>query len=53
MFAFNGDFHKVSLRSKTIDVSKIALKYGGGGHKEAAGFECVKLPWEECECQNS
>lgn len=28
----------VSLRSKgKIDVSKIALKFGGGGHKEAAG----------------
>ena len=30
---------KVSLRSKGIDVSKIALEFGGGGHKEAAGFE--------------
>lgn len=32
--------YKVSLRSKsTIDVNKIALKFGGGGHKRAAGFE--------------
>jgi phosphoesterase RecJ-like protein len=31
---------KVSLRSKdSIDVSKIALRFGGGGHKRAAGFE--------------
>jgi phosphoesterase RecJ-like protein len=31
---------KVSLRSKNnIDVSKISQKYGGGGHKRAAGFE--------------
>ena len=31
---------KVSLRSKNfIDVSKIALKFNGGGHKRSAGFE--------------
>jgi len=31
---------KVSLRSKSdIDVSKISLVFGGGGHKKAAGFE--------------
>ena len=31
---------KVSLRSKNfIDVSKIAIKFGGGGHKRSAGFE--------------
>ena len=28
----------VSLRSKTVDVAKIAEKYGGGGHKGASGF---------------
>lgn len=28
-----------SLRSKTIDVSKIAVAHGGGGHKSAAGFK--------------
>jgi nanoRNase/pAp phosphatase (c-di-AMP/oligoRNAs hydrolase) len=28
-----------SLRSKTIDVSKIAAEMGGGGHPAAAGFE--------------
>jgi len=28
---------KASLRSKNIDVNNIALKYGGGGHKAAAG----------------
>ncbi len=31
--------YKVSLRSKDINVSKIALEYHGGGHKTAAGFE--------------
>ena len=36
----NGTF-KISLRSKPngIDVSKIAFKFGGGGHHGAAGFE--------------
>ncbi|MDC7125279.1 MAG: bifunctional oligoribonuclease/PAP phosphatase NrnA [Spirochaetales bacterium] len=31
----------VSLRSRDkIDVGKIAASFGGGGHKNAAGFEC-------------
>jgi phosphoesterase RecJ-like protein len=29
---------RVSLRSKTIDISSLAKKFGGGGHKLAAGF---------------
>ena len=29
---------RVSLRSKTVDVSRIAAVFGGGGHKVAAGF---------------
>lgn len=41
---------KVSLRSDgSIDVGKIAEKYGGGGHKEASAFRMdnhKKLPWE-------
>ncbi|MDF2564602.1 MAG: phosphoesterase RecJ domain protein [Massilibacillus sp.] len=28
---------RISMRSKTIDVSKIATSFGGGGHKKAAG----------------
>ncbi|EGO63201.1 DHH family phosphoesterase [Acetonema longum] len=31
------DCVRVSLRSKTADVSKIALSFGGGGHMRAAG----------------
>ena len=32
------DKYKVSFRSRgSIDVSEIAAKYGGGGHKNAAG----------------
>ncbi len=34
------NYIKVSLRSKAdVDVSKIALDFGGGGHKNASGFE--------------
>ncbi len=45
-----GDSLKVSLRSDgTVDVAKIAQKYGGGGHKAAAGFQ-IKIsepyPWK-------
>ena len=29
---------RVSMRSKTIDVSQIALNFGGGGHARAAGY---------------
>ena len=36
----------VSLHSTkdSIDCSKIAKQYGGGGHKGAAGFQCKHLP---------
>jgi len=35
--------HKVSLRSKNdVDVSLIAQKFGGGGHKKAAGLSMNK-----------
>lgn len=41
---------RVSLRSNgKVDVSKIAAKYGGGGHKAAAGFSFPvggKFPWK-------
>jgi len=32
---------KVSLRAfhETVDVSEIAKRFGGGGHKKAAGFQ--------------
>lgn len=34
---------KVSMRSKgDVDLSRIALEFGGGGHKNAAGFELKK-----------
>jgi len=41
---------EVSLRSDgSIDVSEIAKKYGGGGHKAAAGFKVAaeqSFPWK-------
>ena len=41
---------KVSLRSKgTVDVAQLAVKYGGGGHKSAAGFSFPfgqEFPWK-------
>lgn len=40
------DMFQVSLRSVgDFDVSTIAKQYGGGGHKNAAGFRCKVLPW--------
>lgn len=29
--------YKISLRSSRVDVNKIAIKYGGGGHRSASG----------------
>lgn len=48
LYVFDGESYKVSLRSKDVDVSEIALKYGGGGHPGAAGFECDVLPFNQC-----
>lgn len=48
-FYYNGKTWTVSLyhaRHRTdIDLSKIAVKYGGGGHKGACGFTTSTLPW--------
>ncbi|KKK68475.1 hypothetical protein LCGC14_2943690 [marine sediment metagenome] len=44
-FVFDGTRYTVSLYSTTVDVSIIAKKYGGGGHKEASGFVCTELPF--------
>ncbi len=38
----NGEF-KVSLRSNSdVDVAKVAVAFGGGGHKKASGFSMKK-----------
>jgi len=31
--------------TKDIDLSAIAKKHGGGGHKQACGFQCKELPF--------
>ena len=45
-----GDIIHVSLRSDgTVDISELAKKYGGGGHKAAAGFNLPAgqpFPWK-------
>ena len=46
-FREDGNETKVSLRSNTeFDVSKIAMSFGGGGHKRAAGIN-IKKPLNE------
>jgi phosphoesterase RecJ-like protein len=44
----NGPTHRISLRSSRdeVDVSAIAAKAGGGGHRQAAGFSSER-PLEE------
>lgn len=48
-FYFNGRTWVVSLyhakHNTGIDLSKIAVKYGGGGHRGACGFQVEKLPF--------
>lgn len=48
-FCFDGKLWQFSLyhanHRNDLDLSKIAVKYGGGGHKGACGFRLEKLPW--------
>lgn len=44
-YIHNGDDYYVSLYSQTVNVADIAKKYGGGGHKGAAGFRTKVLPF--------
>ena len=50
-YYWDGDsgMYRVSLRSRDDreDVSVIAKMYGGGGHRNASGFTCKKLPWTD------
>lgn len=45
-----GQWH-ISLYSDKpdVDVSEVAKNYGGGGHKGAAGFQCITLPFMTME----
>ena len=45
--AFNGVEWIVSLYSEKIDVSGLAVKHRGGGHKGASGFQCKELPFRK------
>jgi len=45
-FVYDGEKYTVSLYSTQIDVSEIAKKHGGGGHKGAAGFVVDELPFK-------
>ncbi len=39
--------YKVSTRSNgLVDVAALAMKFGGGGHRQAAGFSMNGKPWE-------
>ncbi len=38
---------RISLRSKNVDVSKVSLAFGGGGHKVAAGFTLKQTTLDE------
>lgn len=48
-FRFGGKNWMVSLyhaaHRKDLDLSTIAVKYGGGGHRGACGFTCKTLPF--------
>lgn len=51
-FSFDGKMWSYSLRSEIIDCAELAAKFGGGGHKGAAGFntkECVLEKGDDCE----
>jgi phosphoesterase RecJ-like protein len=38
---------RVSLRSEKVDVSKVAMAFGGGGHKVASGFTLTQCGLQE------
>lgn len=48
-FTYTGKDWRVSLygvpHEPEVDLSQIAIKYGGGGHKQACGFRTAKLPF--------
>ena len=42
------NFCRISMRSRNVDVSKIAVKFGGGGHVRAAGCS-LKMSFAEAK----
>ena len=51
VFAYDGEYYEYTLYSsdKDVDCSKIAEKFGGGGHKGAAGFRSKELVLKKIE----
>ncbi len=49
-YYWNGRHWTVSLYGAPgkpdADLAVIAVKYGGGGHRQACGFTCEDLPWD-------
>ncbi|PKM66287.1 MAG: hypothetical protein CVU95_11540 [Firmicutes bacterium HGW-Firmicutes-2] len=46
-YAIDADTYKISLRSKgRVDVCKVAMAFGGGGHQKASGAS-IKAPLED------
>lgn len=45
LFSYEKNYWSFSLRSKKVDVSAIALGYGGGGHRGASGFRTETIDW--------
>ena len=45
-FGYWGSHWTVSMYSTKVDVSKIAVALGGGGHAHSCGFTCQQLPPE-------
>jgi len=50
-FCEDGEKYKVSVYTKDpqLNLSKILMKYGGGGHSGAGGFTCMKLPFKHAQ----
>lgn len=44
-FVWDGQQYIVSIYSETVDVSEVAKKFGGGGHKGASGFRSAEMPF--------
>lgn len=42
-FHYDGGQWTVSLYSDSVNVARLAEKYGGGGHAGAAGFQCSEI----------
>ena len=41
-------FIRIEFRSAGIDIQKVAVKYGGGGHRCAAGARLEGWTWDQC-----